>query len=56
MYQSITKSSMDYVRPAMAAVPAISVEEALTLVEALLRKQYMDTLGRQDAVPARQKR
>ena len=33
MPQTITKSSMDYVAPAMAAVPAISVEEALTLVD-----------------------
>jgi biopolymer transport protein ExbB len=28
-------------------------KEAITLVEALLRKQFMDTLGRQDETPAR---
>ena len=33
MAQTITKSSMDYVKQALAAAPAISVEEALALVD-----------------------
>ena len=33
MAQTITKSSMDYVKQALAAAPAISAEEALTLVD-----------------------
>ena len=33
MSQTITKSSMDYVKQALAAAPAISVEEALALVD-----------------------
>lgn len=33
MSQTITKSSMDYVKQALATAPAISVEEALLLVD-----------------------
>ena len=33
MHQKITKSSIDYVKSAMNTVPAISAEEALTLVD-----------------------
>lgn len=42
-----------YLRGRVDALSVRMEKEAITLVEALLRKQYMDTLGQQDAVPAR---
>jgi biopolymer transport protein ExbB len=42
-----------YLRGRVDALAVRMEKEAITLVEALLRKQYMDTLGQQDAVPGR---
>jgi len=42
-----------YLRGRVEALSVRMEKEAITLVEALLRKQYMDTLGHQDAVPVR---
>jgi biopolymer transport protein ExbB len=42
-----------YLRGRVNALAVRMEKEAITLVEALFRKQFMDTLGRQDAVPAR---
>jgi biopolymer transport protein ExbB len=41
-----------YLRGRVDALSVRMEKEALTLVEALLRKQFMDTLGRQDEIPA----
>ena len=43
-----------YLRGKVDALVIQMEKEAVTLVEALIRKQYMDTLGREDEAPAYQ--
>ncbi len=43
-----------YLRGTVDALVIQMEKEAVTLVEALIRKQYMDTLGREDEAPAYQ--
>jgi biopolymer transport protein ExbB len=43
-----------YLRGKVDALVVQMEKEAMTLIEALLRKQYMDTLGREDETPAYQ--
>ena len=42
-----------YLRGKVDALAVRMEKEAITMVEALLRKQYMDTLGDRDETPAR---